>query len=80
MMKFLVPLFFLLLLLPAIPSATPASSGEAVGSALPPRIKSFLRREMNAILTASQTILEALVQGNDRIVARRPGLSMTASS
>ncbi|MFO7606726.1 MAG: hypothetical protein R6W72_10540 [Desulfurivibrionaceae bacterium] len=68
-MKFLVTLSFLLLLLPATPSAAPASSGEAVGPALPPRVKSLLLREMNAILAASQTILEALVQGNDRIVA-----------
>ncbi|MFN2366964.1 MAG: cytochrome c [Desulfurivibrionaceae bacterium] len=70
MMKFLVTLSFLLLLLPATPSAAPASSSEAVGSALPPRVKSLLLREMNAILAASKTILEALVQGNDQTVAK----------
>lgn len=45
------------------------SSGSAVGSNLPPKVRGLLIQEMTAVLDASQTILGALARGQDQVVA-----------
>jgi len=42
-----------------------------IGSTLPPRVRGLLIQEMNAILDATLTILDALVRGQDEVVAQR---------
>ena len=46
-------------------------SGAAVGSNLPPEIRALLVQEMNAVLGATKEILDALVRGQDELVARK---------
>ena len=46
-------------------------SGESVGSSLPPEIRALLVQEMNAVLGATKEILDALVRGQDELVARK---------
>lgn len=48
-----------------------AESAEPVGPKLPPKVRGLLVQEMNAILDASHDILDALVRGQDEIVARK---------
>jgi len=43
----------------------------AVGSNLPENVRELLKQEMNAILGASKQILEALIQGEDDVVAMK---------
>lgn len=62
------------LLLPAPLMATPPSapvpaSDTTVGADLPPKLRGLLIQEMNAILDASKTILDAIVRGQDQVVA-----------
>ena len=45
------------------------STDSAVGSNLPPKVRALLIQEMSVVLGATKTILEALVQGQDHIVA-----------
>lgn len=55
---------------PPSSSAEPdASSVSSVGSELPPEIRALLVEEMNAVLAATQRILDALVRGRDSVVA-----------
>lgn len=65
----------LLLFLASIPAfgtlAAEAPSASAVGASLPPEVRALLIQEMNAILAASQDILDALVRGEDALVAER---------
>jgi hypothetical protein len=42
----------------------------AVGSTLPPNVRVLLIQEMIAVLDASKTILDALVRGQDEVVAK----------
>lgn len=69
-MRHLRLLLFTGLIILAATSAVPAATDNAVGSALPPKVKFLLIREMNAILDASQTIIDALVRGDDEKVAQ----------
>lgn len=46
------------------------SSDTGVGSALPPKVRELLIKEMNAVLDATKNILDALVQGQNEIVAK----------
>ncbi len=50
-------------------SAGAEEPAEPVGPKLPPKVRSLLIQEMNAILGASHDILDALVRGEDDIVA-----------
>lgn len=68
-MKLFHVLFFTVLLLTA--NVPPASAADqSVGEDLPPKVKGLLLEEMNAILAASQTILDALTRGRDETVAK----------
>ena len=51
--------------------AGPAGAAEPVGPKLPDRVRGLLLQEMNAILGASQTILDAIVRGDHERVADR---------
>lgn len=51
------------------PAEAEKPSASAVGSNLPENVRDLLRQEMAAVLGASKNILEALVQGQDEIVA-----------
>lgn len=55
------------------PAALSAADGSAspVGPQLPERVRGLLLQEMNAILGASQEILDALVRGEDQRVAEQ---------
>lgn len=44
---------------------------EPVGPQLPPRLRQLLQQEMIAVRQASQDILDALVMGQDDVVAIR---------
>ena len=50
-----------------------AHGDEPVGPQLPPRLRQLLQQEMIAVRQASQDILDALVMGQDDIVASRAG-------
>lgn len=54
----------------AVPTAGGPVSG-SVGPALPPRVRALLIQEMVAVLGASKAILEALVRGQDAVVAEQ---------
>jgi hypothetical protein len=43
----------------------------AVGSRLPPKLRALLIQEMQALLDASKQILDAMIRGQDELVARR---------
>lgn len=49
---------------------TPAMAEEDIGSKLPPDVRGLLIQEMNAILGATQNIINAMVRGEDALVAR----------
>lgn len=77
-MKILSPMTLLLALsvLPAMATPTQnakdgGESGANVGTVLPPKVRGLLIQEMNAILGASQAILDALVRGQDEVVAEK---------
>jgi len=57
------------LLILSAPVLAEKPSASAVGSNLPENVRDLLRQEMAAVLGASKKILEALVQGQDEIVA-----------
>lgn len=46
------------------------AADRAVGSRLPPRLRGLLIQEMSALLDASKQILDALMRGQDDLVAR----------
>lgn len=48
----------------------PLSANEDIGSELPPDVRVLLIQEMVAILGATQTITDAMVRGEDRVVAQ----------
>lgn len=48
-----------------------AGAAEPVGPRLPERVRGLLVQEMNAVLGASHQILDALVRGQDEVVAAR---------
>lgn len=60
----LVVLFFL-----SAPAPAERPGDSAVGSNLPENVRELLKQEMVAVLEASKSILEALVQGRDDVVA-----------
>ncbi len=74
-MKHLSRLLMLTLL--CVPTAyitaqAPVPSSDAnVGAGLPPKLRGLLIQEMNAILDASKMILDAMVRGQDEMVADR---------
>lgn len=72
MIKKLMTASFLIMLCLSSPSVFAADDdNEArVGSNLPPRIRGLLIREMVAVLDASQKIVDALVRGQDALVAQ----------
>lgn len=47
---------------------------DSIGSKLPPNVRGLLIEEMNAILQASHTILEAIVRGQHEVVAEQATL------
>src|SRR5690606_21862493 len=49
---------------------TSEATDRAVGSQLPPKFRVLIIKEMLAVLDASKQILEALVRGQDDVVAR----------
>jgi hypothetical protein len=51
-------------------SVAAESSDSTIGSNLPPKIRALLGQEMNAVLDATKTILDALVRGQDDVVAQ----------
>jgi len=54
------------------PAPASAENGpEPVGPKLPPRVRGLLLEEMNAVLGATQAILDALVRGEDSVVAEK---------
>lgn len=53
---------------PSLAQESPAA-GDAVGPRLPPHVRAMLLEEMSAALAATQRILDALVRGEDAIVA-----------
>lgn len=65
----------ILLLLASIPAfsalAAEVPSPSAVGIELPSKVRALLIQEMNAILAAAHDILDALIRGEDAIVADR---------
>lgn len=63
-------LVMITLLAPAMLAAAP-SPGANVGADLPPKLRGLLIQEMNAILDASKAILDALVRGQNEIVAEK---------
>ena len=60
-----------ILLLGAIQPAAGEPPAEPVGPQLPDRVRGLLLQEMNAILGASQRILDALVRGQHGVVAEQ---------
>ena len=64
-------LTFILLTAGSATAAEKVSTGVAVGSELPPEIKALLVKEMQAVLAATQTIVEAMVQGQHEIIAEK---------
>lgn len=59
------------LLLAGAGVAPAQESPEPVGPKLPDRVRGLLLQEMNAILDASESILDALVRGQHDVVAER---------
>lgn len=59
------------ILLCASALSLPASAGEDIGSKLPPDVRALLIQEMVAILGATQAITDAMVRGEDRVVAQQ---------
>ena len=57
------------LLVLSVPALAMKPSASAVGSNLPENVRELLKQEMVSVLGASKNILEALVQGQDDIVA-----------
>lgn len=51
--------------------AAEKSSDTAVGSSLPPEVRALLIQEMAAVLDATETILGALVRGEDLLVEEK---------
>lgn len=49
----------------------PNTTDTAVGSNLPPKLRALLIQEMMALLNASQQVVDALVRGQDEVVARQ---------
>jgi hypothetical protein len=47
------------------------ATAQPVGPELPPRVRGLLREEMNAIEGATQEILDALIRGENELVARK---------
>lgn len=47
----------------------PAGAREDIGSQLPPDVRVLLIQEMVAILGSTQTIIDAMVRGDDQVVA-----------
>lgn len=65
-------LLLTLLILPTayLTAQAPAPASDAnVGAGLPPKLRGLLIQEMNAILDASKLILDAIVRGQDEMVA-----------
>lgn len=60
----------LLILLCVSTLSLPVSAREDIGSKLPPDVRVLLIQEMAAILSATQTIIDAMVRGEDRVVAQ----------
>lgn len=58
-----------LVILCGIFSASPALAQEDIGSELPPEVRGLLIQEMIAILGATQNIINAMVRGDDALVA-----------
>lgn len=72
MMKPIRPTLAALALVLMLPFGVAAEEpAEPVGPKLPPKVRSLLIQEMNAILAASHDILDALVRGQDDIVAEK---------
>ncbi len=65
----IIPVLALVTVLASTESAADAPD-ESVGANLPPGLRGLLLREMNAALEASKRILDALVRGQDEVVAR----------
>lgn len=64
--------FLAMLCLSSTPLVAANDDNEAgVGSNLPPHIRGLLIREMVAVLDASQKIIDALVRGQDQLVAQQ---------
>lgn len=60
----------ILTLLCASTLSLPVSAREDIGSKLPPDVRVLLIQEMVAILGSTQTIIDAMVRGEDRVVAQ----------
>lgn len=58
-----------LLVLLCISTLSPVQAREDIGSQLPPEVRVLLIQEMIAILGATQTIIDAMVRGEDQVVA-----------
>lgn len=59
-----------LVLASAVPGAA-QDGAEPVGPKLPPKVRGLLLQEMNAVLGATHEILDALVRGQDAVVAEK---------
>lgn len=64
-------LFALLFVSVSVFGESVESEREAVAERLPPQVRTLLRQEMNAILAASQNILDAIVRADDERVAEQ---------
>ena len=53
------------------PAPALADEPAPVGPKLPPKVRGLLLQEMNAVLGATQEILDALVRGRDDVVAEK---------
>jgi len=62
--------FIAVALLVLLPTAN-AQEPEPVGPKLPPKVRGLLIQEMVAVLGASHEILDALIQGQDDVVAEK---------
>ncbi|WP_161958697.1 cytochrome c [Ferruginivarius sediminum] len=52
-------------------AAAHAGAAEPVGPKLPPKVRGLLLQEMNAVLAASHEIQDAIIQGQDGVVAEK---------
>lgn len=68
--KTAVALSAALILASAVP-VTAEDESEPVGPKLPPKVRGLLLQEMNAIMGATQDILDALVRGEEAVVAQK---------
>jgi len=57
--------------LAAMAPTSPAHADDAIGPLLPPNVRAMLLEEMAAVLGATQMILDALVRGEDAVVAEK---------